>query len=190
MNRNDSIPTDSPAAPSSARLAFEAITAAHAPLLYDDFLDKRIYEFLPFDAHASIDVLQATYTRWSTMRSPDGLETWLNWALRLHESGVYVGTVQATLDSDRSATLAYIIFPRFWRSGFGREGVRELVRFLFTECDVAYVRANLDSRNTASLRLVESLHFSCEGLTKNADHFKGSASDEYHFILRDRALSE
>jgi [ribosomal protein S5]-alanine N-acetyltransferase len=170
---------------SSARLAFERLTADHAPLLLDSLRDERIYEFLPFDAPASLDELRATYTRWSTQRSADGSETWLNWALRDRKSDGYVGTVQATLHNDRSATIAYIIFPRCWRSGFGREAVRELVRFLFAACKVTCVRAHIDSRNTASRRLVESLRFSREGLTKNADHFKGSASDECHFVLRD-----
>lgn len=42
-------------------------------------------------------------------------------------------------------------------------------------------KALVDTRNNASIRLLERLAFSRMRLIENADHFKGARSDEYEY---------
>ena len=43
--------------------------------------------------------------------------------------------------------------------------------------------AEIDTRNTGSIRLVERLGLGRVGLTESADHFKGVTSDEYTYRI-------
>lgn len=52
------------------------------------------------------------------------------------------------------------------------------------------VGTEIDTRNTASTRLVEALGFALVALTPNADFFKGTASDEYRYERSAPGLSD
>jgi hypothetical protein len=55
---------------------------------------------------------------------------------------------------------------------------------------VGVVAAEIDTRNVASIALVESLGFSRVAFEKGADHFKGSSSDEYRYELSEGVWRE
>lgn len=50
------------------------------------------------------------------------------------------------------------------------------------------VRANIDTRNLASLRLLERPDFVQKSLVLQADHFKGAASDELVFVRLEETI--
>jgi ribosomal-protein-alanine N-acetyltransferase len=58
-----------------------------------------------------------------------------------------------------------------------------LLEHLFQDYRVGIVAAEIDTRNAASIALVENLGFERVGFQKDADHFKGSTSDEYRYEL-------
>jgi ribosomal-protein-alanine N-acetyltransferase len=58
-----------------------------------------------------------------------------------------------------------------------------LLEHLFADCGAHAAVANLDTRNTASRRLVESLGFVYERMIPQADTFKGTVSHEFVFRL-------
>ncbi|MGH2409872.1 MAG: GNAT family N-acetyltransferase, partial [Chloroflexota bacterium] len=118
-----------------------------------------------------------------TRHSPDGREGWLNWAARLCATGAYIGTVEATVHADRTASLAYMMLPPFQRQGYAAEACRRVLVHLFAEYRVSRVAAELDTRNAASMHLVEALGFTRVAMTPNADFFKGAASNEYRYEL-------
>jgi ribosomal-protein-alanine N-acetyltransferase len=61
--------------------------------------------------------------------------------------------------------------------------VGAVVEHLFSET----VHAEIDTRNAASIRLVEGLGFERVEIVRDADWFKGAASDEFRYALpRDR----
>lgn len=167
----------------TARLLLEPLAPAHADALYPALCDTRLYTFIPQDPPSSGQSLRARYTRLAARRSPDGTEVWLNWALRRRETGDYAGTIEVTVYVDRTAALAYMIFPPLWRQGYAREGCARVLDYLFAQYEVTRVAAEIDTRNVASIRLVESLGFERTALTPNADVFKGAPSDEYRYEL-------
>ena len=92
------------------RLLLEPLTAAHAAELYENLLDRRLYTFIPRDPPTSGRALEDRYRRLSARRSPDGGEAWLNWAVRERETGRFVGALEATLEGDLTAFIAYTVF--------------------------------------------------------------------------------
>ena len=94
-----------------------------------------------------------------------------------------VGTFQATLPHQAEGSIAYIVFPAHWRKGYARELATSVVTHLFEAFGVPSLSAELDTRNIASLRLVESLGMTRVATTRGADFFKGASSDEYRYQL-------
>lgn len=165
----------------TSRLVLEPLQIAHAPVLYAALQSKAIYKYIPEDPPDSVETLVARYQQLSHRVSPDERELWLNWAMRLREEDSYAGILQATIFSDATAYLAYILFPAFWGRGYATEGCGRVLDLLYQDYGVHKVSAEIDTRNTASLKLIESLGFQRVTTTFNADFFKGSTSHEYRY---------
>ncbi len=101
-------------------------------------------------------------------------------------SNEYVGTVQATVYADLTANIAYQTFASCHQRGDAIEACARVLGHLFNDYGVSFVEALIDTRNTASIKLVESLGFTVRETIKNADFFKGSTSHEYRYQLMRR----
>jgi RimJ/RimL family protein N-acetyltransferase len=64
-----------------------------------------------------------------------------------------------------------------------------VIETLFSDFAVARILAEVDTRNLASMRLLDRLGFERGALKKDADSFKGSSSDEYTYVLSRAAPS-
>lgn len=168
----------------SARLLLEPLAADHAQALYPLLRDERLYTYIPQEPPASREALAARYRRLEARRSPDGQEVWLNWAARLHGTQTYVATFQATIFPDATALLAYMVFPLHQRQGYGREGSARVIEHLVRDHGVRLVAAEIDTRNRASIGVVEALGFTRVATRPSADFFKGAVSDEYRYEFR------
>ena len=171
------------------RLLLEPLVSAHAAGIYEQLLDRRLYQFIPQDPPTSLQVVETRYQALSSKLSPDGREAWLNWALRRREENIYVGILEATVHADQTAARAYMIFPPFWRQGYAKDGCERVVNYLFQNYEVSLVTADIDTRNTASIKLVEALGMQRLSTQMNADFFKGSISHEYRYALVSSSLS-
>jgi RimJ/RimL family protein N-acetyltransferase len=172
------------------RLLLEPILPVHARVLYERLQDERLYRFIPQDPPDTLEVLEDRYQFLSGRRSPDGREAWLNWAVREQGSGEYAGTLEATVYGEGTAIIAYMVFVPYQRRGIAAEACGRLLEHLFDDYRVGVVAAEIDTRNAASIALVESLGFERIGFQKDADHFKGSTSDEYRYEIKERAWTE
>lgn len=164
------------------RLSLEPLHERHAVLLHPALGDPRIYSYIPH-APPTLAALQERYRKLATRRSPAGDEAWLNWAVRIRASGVYLGRVEASVTAERTAEIAYEFAPLFWGQGYATEACQRVLAVLFIDYAVAQVGAQVDTRNQASIALLERLGFERIGLQRAADFFNGSSSDEYTYRL-------
>lgn len=172
------------------RLLLEPLTPAHAPALYELLQVESLYQFVPQNPLASPQALEERHEALSSRRSPDGREAWLNWALRERRSGDYVGTLEATVQGDMLAFIAYMVFVPYQRRGMAAEACGRLLGHLFEDYRMSVVAAEIDTRNVASIALVESLGFLRVAFLEDVDQFKGSSSDEYRYELGERVWRE
>jgi [ribosomal protein S5]-alanine N-acetyltransferase len=156
---------------------------AHAGVLFDDLRDPAMYAFIPDEPPDSIDALAARYDRMCSGPPPGRDETWCNWVMLDAVDRRPVGTLQATIGPVAQASIAYAVVARRWRQGLGREGVAWMLEHL-AHRGVSVVEARIDTRNAASIRLVESLGFRRARTLVAADHYQGSSSDEYVYERR------
>jgi RimJ/RimL family protein N-acetyltransferase len=166
------------------RLVLEPLVVSHARALYPLLRDERLYTYIPQEPPPSIEAVATRYGRLEARHAPDGRQVWLNWVARLGAGESYVGTFEATLNADRTALLAYMIFPQYQGQGYAREGGERVLDHLVRDHGVRLVVAEIDTRNRASIGVVESLGFVRVAERPAADFFKGTVSDEYRYEYR------
>jgi [ribosomal protein S5]-alanine N-acetyltransferase len=157
----------------TARLRLEPLVAAHADALYPILADPRQTEFLDGDGPASLEALRERYRKLESRRSGDGSQWWLNWALvPLIRGSTAIGFVQATVQADKRAWVAYEVGHAWWGQGYGGEATRAMALHLVAHYRVTTLMASIDARNLRSRRLVERLGFTlAEGDVQPGDVF-------------------
>src|SRR5215831_11239974 len=141
------------------RLDLEPLAERHVEELWAPLADPLLYQHVPQDPPQSLDALRERFALLSQRRSPQGDQLWLNWVMRERSDGQARGRLQATVTTDQRAWIAYEVFPPFWHQGFATEGCRRLIAWLIDEVGVRELVAEVDSLNTASLKLLERLGF-------------------------------
>ena len=126
--------------------------------------------------------LEQRYRKQIDRRSPDGAEVWFNWFAKERSSGEYVALIQITIRADSSAYLAYFTFVPHWRRGYAYEACQAVIRWLMGRGVKEFV-AEIDTRNLASVRLIEKLGFLRVAYVPKAAMIRGVASDEYRYAL-------
>ncbi len=137
-------------------VTLEPQMAAHARELFAVLADPDLYVFTDDKQPASEAVLRQRLARLESRRSPDGAQGWLNWVVR-NDSGAVIGYVQATLEPNHEAEIAYVLGRAFWRRGHGFAACSTMLAELAANYGVTRVTATLDQANAASLALLRKL---------------------------------
>jgi len=145
------------------RLRLEPLEERHALVLFEGLQHPELSQFVSEKPPESVAALRERYRRLERRRSPDGLEVWLNWAVRLNATGRYVGYVQATVHRDDSAHIAVVLFRDDWGHGFAREAVGAMIDHLQRQRATNVFRATVDAGNLRSIALLEALSFERDG---------------------------
>jgi RimJ/RimL family protein N-acetyltransferase len=136
------------------------------------------------DDPPSLEKLEDRYAFWEQRISPDKTEYWLNWVVFTKEDTIPIGTLQAGVHIEsKVASIAYKVGSSFQRRGYATEGVIAMIEHLKSNYDVVQIKAWIDTRNQPSIKLVERIGMTQVEFIAKADHFKGSHSDEYVYLL-------
>ena len=115
------------------RLDVEPLVVAHAAELAALLDDARLHEFIGGEPLRPVE-LAARFERLAGRRSADGSQLWGNWVLRRRDTGLAVGTVQATLPSGGPsagpAEIAWVVASAAQGHGFAKEAARGLADLL------------------------------------------------------------
>ncbi len=170
----------------SARLRLEPIVADHAADLFDGLQDPALYPYLAADPPRDVAELAERYAFLAGRTSPDGSEGWLNWVLFERDGSAALGYVQATLRPGATASLGYVLFTHAQRRGFAREAVGRVLREL-RERGIATAYASVDTRNAASIAVLEALGFERFTTERSPDVLMGERGMDhrYRLALRD-----
>ena len=168
------LPTPSPIA--SPRLMIRLVTAADLPGLFVVNGDAAVTQHLP-------------YATWQTLA--DG-EAWL---VRMHTLGEAGSTLQFVVCDSASgqvlgscllfrfdegsarAELGYVLGRAHWGHGLMFEALGALLGHAFSAMGLRRIEAEVNPANTASVRLLERLGFTCEGVLRKRWVANGVAYD-------------
>ena len=165
------------------RLRLEPLEESHASALFAGLQHMALYEFIADRAPVSVAALAERYRRLASRVSPDGRDSWLNWALWSLPAERHVGWVQATVRPDHEAHIAYVLFHDAWGRGYAREAAAALIDHLRDDRGVRGVRATVDTRNHRSIALLEALGFLRGAVRAEAEEIHGMLADEVEYRL-------
>jgi RimJ/RimL family protein N-acetyltransferase len=179
----------------TARFSLAPLVAADAIRMYVPFCDPSLYFFVPAEPPATMGALTARFEQLEKRRSPDGGETWLNWIVERKPSAADaasdqaagqwrqpVGLIEVTLFPDNQALIGYFTFREFWGQGICSEALPAVLAHLASAYGVRLFKAEVDSRNFASVRVLEKCGFHIAETVPQADFFKGQRSDEHRMV--------
>lgn len=111
---------------------------------------------------------------------------WFQIALETRANGRHVGDLGILPDDLGNITLGYSLARHAQGMGLAREAVTTLLDALFGAHDVHRVVATSDTRNDASIRLLERLGFRREGHRIESYLWHGSWASEYVYAMLQR----
>lgn len=135
----------------TARLDMEPLSREHAREMFPLLADPGLYEFTGGEGPASEEKLISSYTFLEGRRSPDGREIWLNWALRLRETGALTGYAQSTVTRER-AYVAWVVGSHWQGRGLATDAAVAIVNWL-EEKGAPEIRACVHPQHRASQRV-------------------------------------
>lgn len=141
----------------TSRCTLEPQVAEHAHEMFGVLGDPAIYQF-ENEPPASQEWLAHRYAKLESRGSADGMQTWLNWVIRL-PGGELAGYVQATVLKSGAALVVYELASRYWRQGIGRSALSSVLDELCANYEAQLYVAILKSANFRSKGLLGSLGF-------------------------------
>jgi RimJ/RimL family protein N-acetyltransferase len=142
----------------TARLRLEPLRIEHAEEMAARLDDPGLHEFIG-DRPATVDELRARYARQVVGHSADAGEGWLNWIIRLDDTGEPAGTVQATVrrtGPHLCADVAWVVASPHQGKGIASEASIAMVEWL-RDHGVSEIVALIHPDHTASSNVARRL---------------------------------
>ena len=129
------------------RLEIAPLRPADAKEMLPVLADAGLYEFIGGQP-PTLAELSARYVAMARGRSPDGSQSWLNWIVRIPDAGA-IGFVQATVDPEGIAELAWLIGTGWQGRGFATEAASTVIDWLARH-EVLAIAAHIHPEHRAS----------------------------------------
>ena len=132
---------------STARLDLQPLLVSHADAMFEVLSDEKLYRYLDYPPHSSLQHTRDIYKRLEARESPDGRQRWLNWIV-VPRGQQPAGFVQATVAQPQTAWIAYLLGQAQWGKGYATEAVAAMMAHLADHYDVTRYLATVEAENT------------------------------------------
>lgn len=152
------------------RLTLEPLQVEHAGEMVEVLSAPALYEYIG-GRPPSLEQLRARYTRQAVGHSPDGCQGWLNWIARDRETGIAVGTVQATLtaaDGGLTAEIAWVVGAAHQRRGYAKEAAAAMVEWLRAK-GIDAITAHIHPGHKASIGVAARLGLTATDVAEDGE---------------------
>lgn len=156
----------------TARLYLRKMNKTDSADMYEYSCREDVTRYLLWSPHPS-EAYTAKYLAYLQSRYRAG--DFYDWAVVVRETDKMIGTCGFTrlnIDSN-SAEIGYVLNPEYWGYGFAPEAVRAVMRFGFNELRLNRIEAKYMVGNERSVRVMEKVGMTREGINREAIHVKG-----------------
>ncbi|MFI5301204.1 MAG: GNAT family N-acetyltransferase [Polyangiales bacterium] len=152
------------------------------PALYEVFSDPEVMRYWsrgPFTEHDEARLYL------DSIRESFASRSLFQWGIVRVDDDTVVGTCTlASIDvGHRRAEIGYALGRRSWGAGLVTEAVTRVLDFAFDELSLHRIEADVDPRNARSIRTLERLGFTREGLLRERWHVAGEICDAAFYGL-------
>jgi ribosomal-protein-alanine N-acetyltransferase len=167
----------------SPRLVMRQLTMDDAEFYLRNFSDPTTVELTTFEAPKDLGAAKAELKMYCIDLFANS--TGIRWGIVLKGSGELVGTCgfHKWVKEHNRAEIGYDMLPEFRERGIMKEALTHMIDYVFGTVRLNRLEALIDPRNTASIRLVESLGFSRDGLLRENTLFRGRYIDDLVYSL-------
>lgn len=180
------MPLTVPAPIESPRLLIRQVAETDLPGLMAVNGDEAVTRHLPYATWASMADAQAWYQRMAGIQASGNAVQFA--ILPRDDTGVVGSCLLFNFnESSARAELGYVLGRAHWHQGLAREAMTALLDCAFRTMGLRRIEAEVNPLNQPSVRLLQSLGFTREGLLRQRwVGKKGEAYDvELHGLLRD-----
>jgi len=173
---------------------FERLTSAR--LVVRRFRANDIATFVRYRADPAI----ARFQSWENFSATDGQAffaslsgqhpdtpgEWFQFAIELAATGAMIGdcALHALADSPREVEIGFTLAPELHGCGYATEAVARLLDFAFGPLAKERAMAITDTRNAASIAVLDRLGFVRDPAPREPVMFKGEPCDEHLYSIR------
>jgi ribosomal-protein-alanine N-acetyltransferase len=160
----------------TSKLHLRPLTAADIPPLFSIFGDPEVTRYW---SHPALKTEAAAVDLLEHITSGFRKRSLFQWGLARREDNLVIGTCTlAGLDNGhRRAELGFALARAEWGQGLMAEMLPVLVDFAFGPLSLHRLEADVDPRNSASLRTLARLGFRKEGYLRERYHVGGETQD-------------
>lgn len=157
----------------SERLRFVKITPEYAADMYAYSQNPEVTKYLTWSPHSSLKETEH-YVKLLQKKYEAGVFN--DWGLVEKASGRLIGTCGFTSFDYKNNTseIGYVLSEDFWGKGLAVEAASTVMRFGFKEFGLNGFCAKFIEGNDASMRVMQKLGMSLEGVYRNSMFIKGS----------------
>jgi RimJ/RimL family protein N-acetyltransferase len=108
-----------------------------------------------------------------------------DWKIIRKNSGEFIGLAGISLSANRFklGEIYYELFPSHWGQGFATEVAKVLIKTGFDDFHLHKVEAGVSTENIRSIRVLEKLGMTREGLRRKVLPIRGEWKDNYHYAI-------
>jgi RimJ/RimL family protein N-acetyltransferase len=150
--------------------------------LYEVFSDPRVMRYW---SSGPLPNREAAAAMQRDIAEGNRQDTMWKWGLALRETNKLIGTVtlfHLNLSNGR-AEIGYAMGSAYWGMGYMNEALTALIIHAFDVLNLRRLEADVDPRNTPSVRTLERLGFQREGFLRERWHVGGELQDALFYGL-------
>ncbi len=154
---------------SSERLQLEPVQATDAADFYALWSSPELAQVAGIDPVGSTDDVAAGLAQFERLRL---LGMYWKWRLSRRDNQAFVGEIEVyplrpQIQPWTEWGIGYSLMPHHWRQGLASEALVSVIEAVFMHPEAMRIKADVDASNVASIRLLQRLHFSQEGVQKD-----------------------
>ena len=109
------------------------------------------------------------------------------WSVRNSSNDKFMGLAGLVLSAERfkMAEIYFKLYPKFWGQGYATELAGIIFRFGFENLGLHRIEAGVATDNTRSIRVLEKIGMTREGIRRKILPIRGEWKDNYHYAILD-----
>ena len=164
------------------RLRLREITCEDAANLFRCFSNDHVTQYYGLEPFSTVEQAESLIEIFSTNYKE---KRGIRWGIERKDAIGLIGTIgfNAWSPKHKRAEIGYEIHPDYWRKGYTKEAITEVLSFGFNEMELNRIGAIVFIENEASNQLLTTVGFHKEGVLKEYMYQQGKAYDTYVYAM-------
>lgn len=168
----------------SKRVTFKKTKSAHAAALFSIWSDEAVARYMNIEKFATVSQAQ------EMIRLIEEEPAACRYTLFIEDQIVGSLGINDILSADKTAEIGYELAQQFWRRGIMTEALTTFIELLEKQTYLRGVTAKVLPDNTASIRLLENLHFDYQSTTKEFELYTQDVCTVLNFFRQFQSLKD